>query len=122
MFRNIGSLMRVLTFTILVITMSNCYGQKKDKLSDTAIVGCMYVTDSATFTTTTGYLHRVAGYSMEFKDAGNVNENVDSIIVRKVRTLKFVHYFIVTPMGTWREVHMIYDWDTDLRPPRLKKT
>lgn len=121
MLRNIRSLMRIFTLMLLVITMSNCYGQKKDKLTDTAIVGCMYITDSATFTTTSGYLHRVASYSMEFKDPGNINENADSVVVRKVKTLKWVKYFIVSPIGNWREVHTLYDWDADLRPVKVKK-
>lgn len=74
---------------VLVASMISVKGQAT---KDTTRVPCLYLTDSASFKTVTGWLTKVTTYEMQFQQQA-APAGVDSFTVKKVKVPTSAQYF-----------------------------
>jgi len=69
---------------------------KAQTFSDTTRAACMYVVDSATFTTTTGWLNKITTYEYQFVQQ-QAPAGVDSFTVKKQKVPVKSEYYFISP-------------------------
>lgn len=91
---------KLVLISILVLSFFGANAQQQFK--DTVRVPCLYVTDSSSFKTVTGWLTKVTTFEMQFQQQ-QAAPNADSFTVRKVKTpVKAEYYERLYTLGkTW---------------------